>query len=447
VPNPGYLYDDAYITLASAEALRAGIDPTFHGTPPLVGITSPVHCVLVSVLLTVLEPEWALLTSCLLGTVLYGAGLWTLGRGEGLGATERAAAVICGLGAGMISQHLVNGLETSLALAACTWLVAASRRGDPTLLGVVAGTAPWVRPELAVPALLLCSWHVWQHPTSWVRLGGSAAAASSPWALLLFLHTGSLVPSTLEAKRAWYAEGCWPVGRRAKVVIEGLGGWLAPMPIVAAGASGLLRGASGRILLGSALLALTVWAFSVPNVLHAYQRHRYYAVFLPMLVFGLMQLPRWARPVALYGATGFALLSIAGVVRFEPGAISRAMQVRAGVHRALSGHDVQRLLLHDAGYIAFARAVPAAIDMVGLKSPLAAELHGALTDPSCGEARGEAIGRLAEATRPTHLIIWEPWDEHFGITAALRQAGWTVNRVESISAPEPLHLYSLSHVR
>lgn len=447
MPNPGYLYDDAYITLASAAALRTGIDPTFQGTPPLFGITSPAHCVLVSVLLTVLPPEWALLASCLLGTVLYGAGLWALARREGLGPAERAAAVICGLGAGMVSQHLVNGLETSLALAACTWLVAASRRGQTTLLGAVAGTAPWVRPELAVPAVLLCCWHIRQQPRSWVRLGSSAAVAATPWALLLWSQTGSIVPSTLDAKRVWYAEGCWPVGRRAWVITQGLAGWFAPMPIVAAGAIGLLRTALGRILFGSALVALTVWAFSVPNVLHAYQRHRYYAVFLPMLVFGLMQLPRWARPVALYGAAGLALLSIAGIVRFEPGAISQAMRVRAGVYRALSTHDVQRLLLHDAGYIAYARAVPAAIDMVGLKSPLAAKLHGALTGPSCGEARGEAIRRLAEATRPTHLIIWEPWDDHFGITGSLRSAGWKVARIESIPAPEPLHLYSLSHIR
>ena len=447
MPTPGYLYDDAYITLASAEALRDGLDPTFPGTPPLFGVTSPVHCVLVSALLTILPPEWALLASCILGTVLYGAGLWTLARREGLGPAERGAAVLCGLGAGMVSQHLVNGLETSLALAACTWLLAAARRGDSTLLGIVAGTAPWVRPELAVPALLLCSWHLWKQPRSWLRLASCAAASSTPWALLLFLQTGSFVPSTLEAKRSWYAEGCWTVGRRATVVMEGLAGWLAPMPIVAVGAIGLLRGASGRILLGSALLALTVWAFSVPNVLHAYQRHRYYAVFLPMLVFGLMQLPRWGRPVGLYGAAGLALLSIAGIVHFEPGAISQAMQVRDSVHRALSAHDVQRLLLHDAGYIAFKRAVPAAIDMVGLKSPRAAELHGTLTGPSCGEARGEAIRRLVETTRPTHLIVWEPWDDHFGIADALKHAGWSVDLVQSIPAPEPLHLYSLSKPR
>jgi hypothetical protein len=447
VPTPGYLYDDAYITLASAEALRAGFDPTFPGTPPLFGITSPVHCVLVSGLLTVLPPEWALLASCILGTALYGAGLWTLARREGLGVAERAAALLCGLGAGMVSQHLVNGLETSLALATCTWLVAASRRGDPALLGIVAGTAPWVRPELAVPAVLLCSWHLWKQPASWLRLALCAAACSTPWALFLFLQTGSLVPSTLEAKRSWYAEGCWPAGRRARVVMEGLAGWLAPMPIVGAGVIGLLRGASGRILLGSALLALTVWAFSVPNVLHAYQRHRYYAVFLPMLVFGLIQLPRWARPVALYGAAGLALLSIAGVVRFEPGAIAQAMQVRAGVLRALSAHDVQRLLLHDAGHIAFARAVPTAIDMVGLKSQLANSLHGTLTGPTCGDARPEAIRQLAEATSPTHLIIWEPWDTHFRIADALKRAGWSVNRIHSIPAPEPLHLYSLSKPR
>ena len=84
LPNPAFLYDDAYITLASAQAMWLGHDPHFPGTPALYGVTSPFHCVLIVGLLSFLPPLWALLISCLLGAAAYSAGLWHLGRLEGL---------------------------------------------------------------------------------------------------------------------------------------------------------------------------------------------------------------------------------------------------------------------------------------------------------------------------------------------------------------------------
>ena len=89
--TPNFLYDDAYITLASAQALWAGADPHFAGTPPLYGVTSPFHCLVVALLLPVLSPLWALMASSLAGAVAYAAGLWILGRGEQLGHLESAA--------------------------------------------------------------------------------------------------------------------------------------------------------------------------------------------------------------------------------------------------------------------------------------------------------------------------------------------------------------------
>ena len=41
-------YDDGYITVTSAQALWSGAIPNYPGTPPLYGITSPVHTVLVA---------------------------------------------------------------------------------------------------------------------------------------------------------------------------------------------------------------------------------------------------------------------------------------------------------------------------------------------------------------------------------------------------------------
>lgn len=442
--TPNFLYDDAYITLASAQALWAGADAHFAGTPPLYGVTSPFHCLVVALLLPVLSPLWALMASCVTGAFACASGLWVLGRGEHLGHLESAALVVAGLGAGMTSQHMVNGLETSWAMAWVAWMLATARGNRPTLLALLSGTAPFVRPELAVLAAALLAHEAWKQPRHSVRFVVLAAVAATPWLWLLWSQTGSIVPTTLAAKENWYAEACWLVGRRLSVVGSGLGGWLWSMPIAAVGLVTLHRSTTGRIAAASAVTVLAVWAWSVPSVLHAYQRHRYYAPFLPLLAWGLTCLPAWARPVTLAGAALAALVSTASVVRFEPDAIARAMDVRTRINLALSDAKATRVILHDAGYLAFSHAMPVGIDMVGLKTPLAADLHARLTGPSCGLARPAAIAELARRTRPSHLVIWGPWDEYFQVSDALRKAGWRVDRAATIESVEPIFIYALA---
>lgn len=442
--EPDFLYDDAYITLASAQALWLGHDPHFPGTPALYGATSPFHCVLVALLLPALHPPWALLASCLLGAAVYASALWTLARHEGLRPTEAGGLLVAGLGAGMMSQHLANGLETSWAMAAVAWMVTASRRGQPTLLAVVSGTAPFIRPELAVIAAALVAYQVWQMPSRTRTLAIVGAASAAPWLLLLWAQTGAVVPATLAAKRDWYAEGCWPASRRLEILGQGLGGWLWSMPVLSAGLVGLPRTKTGRIVVCAAVAILLAWAWSVPNVLHSYQRHRYLVPLAPLLLFGLMGLPLWLRPALVGLAAVAAVISAAAVWRFEPAAVGTAMDVRTRVGQALRQLEVSRVLLHDAGYLAYSDAMPEGVDMVGLKTPLASTLHARLTGPSCGANRRRALLELAEATRPTHLVIWQPWDDYFGVTDALAGGKWNVTKRVVIDAKEPIVVYSLT---
>ena len=441
--SPGFLYDDAYITLASAQALWAGYDPHFAGTPPLYGVTSPFHCLVVALLLPVLPPLWALVASCVAGAVAYGAGLWALARRERLGQLESAAMLVAGLGAGMVSQHLVNGLETSWAMAWVAWLLAAERGGRASMLALLAGTAPFVRPELGVLAATLLAHAIWTQPQHRTRLGVLAVAAAAPWLALLWSQTGSIVPSTLAAKTNWYAEACWPIARRLSVVGSGLWGWLWSMPIAAVGLVMLHRSPTARLAVASAATILAVWAWSVPNVLLSYQRHRYYAPFVPLLAWGLMRLPAWIRPVLVASAAMAAVLSTTSVIRFEPQAIARAMDVRAKVNLALAEAGANRVLLHDAGFLAFSHAVPVGIDMLGLKTPLAADLHAQLTGPSCGVDRALALVKLAAQTQPSHLVIWGPWDDHFQVSSALGAAGWQLDPVTTVESVEPVFVYTL----
>src|SRR5215475_14379899 len=90
-------YDDAYITLTSAQAFWSGSIPNYAGTPALYGITSPAHLVVVALLLRLFDPMTALWLSQLLATLTYVTGLWTLARAWSATPGQAALFVVIGL--------------------------------------------------------------------------------------------------------------------------------------------------------------------------------------------------------------------------------------------------------------------------------------------------------------------------------------------------------------
>jgi hypothetical protein len=120
------------------------------------------------------------------------------------------------------------------------------------------------------------------------------------------------------------------------------------------------------------------------------------------------------------------------------------MRVRTDINQALAADRATRVLLHDAGYLAFSHAMREGVDMVGLKTPRAMALHAAMTQPSCGQQRDQALQQLAAGTHPSHLVIWQPWDDLFQVTAALRTAGWRIDRLATIGAVEQVQVYRLA---
>ena len=441
--RPAFLYDDAYITLASARAVWHGGDPHFPHAGVVDGITSPVHFSLVTVLVALLPAEWALLASCLIGAAAYAAGLWMLGHHENLSRLESAALVIAGCGAGMISQHLVNGLETSWALAGVTWLLVCARRGWAVGIGVCCGTLPFIRPELGILAVAVTAHRIHQARRIESPLVAGGVVAAIPWLALMLWTTGGLVPTSLMVKRDWYAETCWTWSRRAAVVGTGGGLWLRSNAFVSLGLIGLLRDRLGRFAVLAVVLTLFIWSLSVPDVLHAYQRHRYYAPFLPLLIAGLALLPLAVRQYAILLAALAAVVTTTAVVRLEPAAIARASDLRASVVRALRDSGSSRVLVHDIGYMPFDDAAPVFIDMVGLKDRRAARAHHELTGPTCGARRADALRAVALDERPDALVIWQPWDDYFGVSKALLEAGWRLRRLGAYGTTEPVVVYAL----
>jgi hypothetical protein len=235
--------------------------------------------------------------------------------------------------------------------------------------------------------------------------------------------------------------------QRLSVVGRGLASWAAFSAGALAGLFGLLRTGVGRVALCAMLAIIVVWSMNVPSVLYSYQHHRYFAPMLVFLAFGVCHLPaRVRQPLALAGAIAALVTSIA-YMRLEPGMIAAIGKSRKEVVEQLASMRARRVMLHDAGYLAWADAAPTLIDMVGLKSPEAAALHARLTAPSCGTMRAAALAELARQTQPDVLVVWEPWDQLFGVTAALREAGWSLSAPILIGTSAPIAVYNLQPPR
>jgi hypothetical protein len=267
--------------------------------------------------------------------------------------------------------------------------------------------------------------------------------ASAPWLLLLWHDTGGLLPTTLAAKRDWYAEGCWDLARRARTVGSGLGLWLAISAGAAPGVVGLWRSRLGRLALACFAVTLVVWAFSVPSLLYAYHRHRYFAPYLGFLVVGLTILPgRWHRLTWL--GTAAALATLTMVVVYEPRRIEQMARERAEILAMLESARAERVLVHDAGFIPWSRRSGVFTDLVGLKTPFAAASHRALTGPSCGVRRPEAVDAIARHGDIRHVLVWGVWNATFGIADGLTTRGWTVTERSRTSGSDPTILFAVT---
>ena len=436
-----FLYDDAYITLASAEALLGGGDPHYPDATALVGITSPFHVVVTALLAAWLPGPTALLAGSLLGGAVYAAGIVRVAAVAGLDPRHQFALIIAGLGTGMVSHHFANGLETSWAMAGVIWSWHFATTSRRAALAITCGVLPFIRPELGLWALVLAARDLLSHrrPAVW----GLAVLAAMPWLALMWSHTGSLWPTTLAAKRDWYAEGCWPVANRATSAASGFGLWLFISLGLSPGLAGLARTALGRLAMAAAVVIVCTWASQLPSLLYGYHRHRYYAPFLAFLVAGFCSLPDpWRRRLCWVAASA-ALVTTSSILQHEPGRIAVAAHDRQEVISLLDRSRAGRVLIHDAGHVAWADAAPVFVDMVGLKTRRAAALNRRFTGPTCGVRRPEALDVLARETGVTHLLTWEPWDRVFAVTSGLLARGWRLEEFGRTSSAEPIVLYAL----
>ena len=221
--SPWFPTDDPYIVAHNAQVLHWGHDPNYQGTPALAGTTSPVHLVIVSLLLFVLPPLWALDAAGWLAAVAYALGIVHLARVKGVSTACSLALVVAGLTLAETPHQLTNGLETGLMLAAFTWAVALLAEPDTRrspILSVLCGLMPYIRPDLAPAAVLLFGASVIRHRRvagSWrsclrpiARDVALALLAALPWLLWFWSELGTPYPLTVGAKRYYFAEANLP---------------------------------------------------------------------------------------------------------------------------------------------------------------------------------------------------------------------------------------------
>ncbi len=448
---PVFPMDDAYIVIHNAQVLLSGSDPNYPGSSALAGTTSEVHLALVSGLMRFLHPRVALLAALWLAALAYALGLVRLARVNGASRVAAVAIAALGLIAGQAPHHLMNGLETGLMLAAVTWALALLSRpqGQPGwLLPALCGTLPFIRPDLLPLALLFLALYLgrrWRGrqslPEFCRRAGldlGIAFLFALPWALWCWSSDGSIFPSTVNAKRFYFAQAGWPVGLKAKLVAKGLFHFLQDFGLLPVFAVFLATTWLGRIGIVYGAILLLAYFVQFPGALLTYEG-RYLFPLLPFVLLGATYALRLTRPVLRTGAGALLALALGLSLVGLPGFWTRhkancyfAQHDLPGVAGWCNAHlpPGSILLIHDAGYIAYGTHFQA-VDMVGLKTPSSIPVHQKRTYPTNGRDRYLAVSEIALRGRTQYLITQDRWNASYCTVSGLEALGWTVRLINA----------------
>jgi len=440
--GPVFPVDDAYISLHNAMAFVDG-EKNYVGVSPFAGATSTVHLVLIAALLSVAKPPVALLTGTWIAIVLWVLGVIRLAFSRGASVLQAAALALVAVTAGNLVYQLLNGLETGLGMAFVVWslaLVDAQSSTARAVRGVLCGAMPFVRPELGALSLLLVMADFVPRgdeertPRDRAVFLTGVLVGLLPWLFLTLKETGSPLPSTIGAKRAYFAESCRPALQKIRHVVErmmtfqrtvGAIGWAAVLLV------GLRRGFIG-LTFGAVMLG--AYALQFPTALDHYF-YRYMYILLPFALFACAASLRAESPRRRTAATAVLLIGLGDAffgldehvdnyVRSRQFTVEGHAETAAWARANLPANA--RVLVHDAGYFAYATPFEL-VDVVGLKTPSCIREHTELTLASCGDRRNEAIHRIALRTKPDYLVALRNWP--FRIPDALRERGWQLEEI------------------
>ncbi|MEN9682244.1 MAG: hypothetical protein RLZZ627_2137 [Pseudomonadota bacterium] len=455
--QPQYPLDDAYIVQHAAQGLLTGEETRFVGAKPIDGATSPIHLLLVTSLSLLLPIAWSQWVIGTLAVFAYLLGIMRLAHQSGLSPILSWLLILLSILMGLTLQQLMNGLETTLAMAAISWCLIVFRDPIPHHPArVLIGALPFVRPELgALSALLLFRWMLYAYSFGLVknelpRVISTLVTGSAIPILFILATGGHLFPETASAKAYFFAEGCLPLGQKLTIATLSLLGFYGSLGLAAIGFAGLVISPSSRMGLGFICVFFFAFALKLPGAL-THNWFRYPSLLMPFLIAGWIELLAISHGKMvlisriLLGAS--LLWAIIGLPK-NWSEYQRGIQISrielAGVSDWIDQNlgKEEILLIHDAGYISLKGSQPL-VDLVGLKTPSSIEIHKNLTWSDCTR-NPAAIDFIARRNRATYFVVLDEWDEIFHLTDALRATGWEVNRADTGRGPTHYKVYHLA---
>lgn len=444
-PTPWFPLDDPYITIHSAQVLHQGFDPNFPGVPALYGATSAPFLLLEYVLQFVLTPLHTADTACWLGVLAYATGLVYLSRTLGLGRYEKAAIIFLGLASSFVPVHLLNGLETSFALAGVMWTLGLSsgERSHPRWAAFAGGCTAAIRPDLAPFTLFVIAamtYEIWRRErwtrsraaTEFAMLIGIAILPALPFCLWYLQETGLPYPVTGLAKQYYFASGPLPMYRKL-VPVAMLGAFLVTCGPLLFGVVASWRSAMAKAVMAFAAM-MGVIAFRALPDSFSFNIFRYPVVVVPMLVWGVaFWVSRAQKADARWGLLGACvmwcvlLLYPAGIARYLDACNKGSQAEHELAHWCQENLPSDaKLMVQDAGYIAYGSPFRV-VDYVGLKTPEAIPLNKEYTWPSAGARRAEVIAALSRREHTEYLVVSAHDAPSNALPKQMRALGWRLD--------------------
>ena len=456
-----FAVDDAYITAHNADVLASGSDANYD-VPGLTGATSLLHTALTALFALVAPGATAVYIVMWLGALAYVLGVLRLAFACRASIGQAVLLAVAAIAVAEVPHQLMNGLETGWALAAIVWTLALATEGLPRarITAALCGVLPLLRPELVVVSVLVLALQAWRRWTAGQPRAAAlraiaidtaiAAAVVAPFVIALWATTGSPVPVTIAAKRAFYAEVCLPEPIRRARVINSVRDMVGLLGALSAAIILLVTTRLGRAGLAFIVVLLAAYYSQFPSALAHYQ-HRYMYPIVPFLVFGVASCLRDERRSLRWtaGAIVVATALLSGYMapaawrRHQSFYASRTDEL-AAVATFTRDHipATAKILVHDAGYIAYATD-HRLVDMVGLKTPSSAAAHARWTLPSCGRNRGQAVHEIALASQAEYMIVLNGWDRRYGFVDNLARRGWQCDIVRPVTSGRGYVIYQI----
>jgi hypothetical protein len=443
--------DDAYITIHNAQVLLSGVDRNYPGTPALFGATSPIHLAVVVALLTLFDPVAAAYAAGAIAMTAYALGLARLAFDNHGTVWSAAALVILGTLTGYAPYHLLNGLETGLAMAAVTWaLVFASASTRGLAVPLVCGALPFIRPELVALSVLLMARQTFlrmQSGEGWRPIIGDVAVAAlvaAPCLIWQWLALGTLVPPTASAKAAFFSEANADPWSKAREIILGLSqAGILPVAVLFIAT---IRTSLSIVVSLFVLVVCCAFYLTFPGGI-GQNWSRYAFVLLPALLYGIAERgagERWFRVVkfALCGVT--IASAYHGVSAYAVGSQWTRTEL-ADVAQWINDNvpPDAPVLIHDAGFLSFATTARL-VDLVGLKTPDSFAVHKRLTARNA-DLRGQALREIARRSGARYAVILNDRDHWWAKLAdELQGEGQPLRRLRLPASAPGYIVYQLS---